>query len=146
MSAKDEVREASKRFYAGLNRMANGEINALSDAWSHDASVTAMHPIGGREVGWDAVKDSFDQVGKAASEGKIELKDQLIHVLGDVAYEVGIEKAGFKLAGQEVKGEIRVTNIYQRNGGTWKMVHHHTDIAPAMVEVLNKLQHAAEHA
>lgn len=146
MSAKDEVREASKKFYAGLNRMANGDINALTDAWSHSASVTTMHPIGGREVGWDAVKDSFDQVANAASEGKVELKDQLIHVLGDVAYEVGIEKADFKLAGQEVKGEIRVTNIYQRNGGTWKMVHHHTDIAPAMVEVLNKLKHAAEHA
>lgn len=146
MSAKDEVREASKRFYEGLNRMANGESNSLSNAWSHNESVTTMHPIGGREIGWDAVKNSFDQVAKVASDGKVELKDQMIHVLGDAAYEVGIEQAKFKIAGQEVKGEIRVTNIYHRDEGTWKMVHHHTDIAPAMIEVLSQLQQASEHA
>jgi ketosteroid isomerase-like protein len=146
MSAKDEVYEASKKFYAGLNRMANGESNSLSDAWSHNKSVTAMHPIGGREVGWDAVKNSFDQVANVASEGKVELKDQMIYILGEAAYEVGIEQAKFKIAGQEVKGEIRVTNIYHREDGIWKMVHHHTDIAPAMIEVLSQLQHTSEHA
>jgi ketosteroid isomerase-like protein len=140
MSTVDEVREASKKFYAGLNRMANGESDALAVAWSNDGSVTAMHPIGGREVGWKAVEESFNKVAGVASDGKVELKDQLIHVLGDAAYEVGIEKAQFKIAGQEVKGEIRVTNIYKKEDGTWKMVHHHTDVAPDMIEVLQKLQ------
>lgn len=44
MSTTDEVREASKRFYTGLNRMTNGENNTLEDAWSHNASVTAIAP------------------------------------------------------------------------------------------------------
>lgn len=140
MSTLDEVREASKKFYTGLNRMANGENNTLEDAWSHNASVTAMHPIGGREVGWDAVGGSFNQVAQMASEGKVELKDQLIQILGDVAYEWGIEQAQLKLAGHEIESEHRVTNIYQKEGGAWKMVHHHTDISPGMVEVLKKLQ------
>ena len=140
MSKVDEVREASKKFYSGLNRMANGEKGTLKVAWSNNESVTAMHPIGGREVGWGAVEGSFNQVAQLATEGKIELKDQLIQDLGDVAYEVGIEKAQFKLAGQEVKSEHRVTNIYKKENGKWKMVHHHTDVAPAMIEVLQKLQ------
>jgi ketosteroid isomerase-like protein len=140
MSNVEEVREASKKFYAGLNRMANGEIDTLADAWSQNESATAMHPIGGREVGWEAVEKSFNQVANVASEGKVELKDQLIRVLGDVAFEVGIEKAQFKIAGHEVKGEIRVTNIYQKENGSWKMVHHHTDIAPSMIEALQSLQ------
>ena len=138
MSTVDEVREASKKFYAGLNRMANGESNTLAAAWSQNGNAVAMHPIGGREVGWKAVEKSFNQVAGVASEGKIELKDQLIQVLGDAAY--GIEKAQFKIGGQMVKGEIRVTNIYQKENGSWKMVHHHTDIAPAMIEALQKLQ------
>lgn len=33
--------------------MANGDARPLSDIWSHGAAVTAMHPIGGRQVGWD---------------------------------------------------------------------------------------------
>ncbi len=139
MSVKDEISEASKKFYAGLNSMANGKVNAMTDAWPHDGSVTAMHPIGGREIGWEAVEKSFNQVATAASEGRIELKDQLIRVLGDVAYEIGTEYAQFKLAGQELKAEVRVTNIYQRDGKGWKIIHHHTDISPVMVEAVSRL-------
>lgn len=146
MSATDEVRAASKIFYAGLNKMTNGANNALVDAWSHNASVTAMHPIGGREIGWDKVNDSFNQVGKMASEGKVELKDQLINVFGDTAYEIGIEKVQAKLAGEEIKSEVRVTNIYRKDGATWKMIHHHSDTAPAMLELLSRLQAAAGKA
>jgi ketosteroid isomerase-like protein len=140
MSNVEEVREASKKFYEGLNRMANGESNTLASAWLQNDNATAMHPIGGRDVGWKEVENSFNQVAGVASDGKVELKDQLIRVLGDAAFEVGIEKAQFKIAGEEVKGEIRVTNIYQKENGSWKMVHHHTDIAPSMIEALQKLQ------
>ena len=139
MSTEDDVRNASKNFYAGLNRMANGEDGPLADIWSHGAAVTAMHPIGGREVGWDAVRASFEKVAQLASEGKIELKDQLIRVAGDMAWEAGIEHGQFKLAGQQVSIEHRVTNIYQREAGAWKVVHHHADTSAAMLDVLSRL-------
>jgi len=138
MKAKDEVGKASEQFYAALNSMLNGNAVPLADIWSHSATVTTMHPIGGREVGWEQVKGSWEQVAKMASDGKAELKDQLIQVFGDVAYEIGIEHAQFKLAGQQVKSDHRVTNIYHRESGAWKVVHHHADISPAMVDVLNR--------
>lgn len=140
MSTEDEVRNASKQFYAGLNRMANGNADALADSWSHSATVTVMHPIGGRQVGWDAVKASFAQVAQLAADGQVELKDQLIHVAGDLAYEVGSEHGRVKLAGQPVTLDYRVTNIYQREADTWKLIHHHTDTSPAMLAVLSRLQ------
>ena len=139
MSTEDEIRKASGQFYAGLNRMANGEAGALSDIWSHGAGVTTMHPIGGRQVGWDEVRGSFDGVAKVSSDGKIGLKDQLIQVAGDMAYELGIEHGQFKMAGHQVSLEHRVTNIYRREAGAWKLVHHHADTSPAMLDVLNRL-------
>lgn len=140
MSTEDEIRKASEQFYAGLNRMANGERGALADSWSHSATVTTMHPIGGRQVGWDAVRDSFDQVAEIASDGKIGLKDQSIQIAGEMAYEVGIEHGQFKMAGHQISLEHRVTNIYRREAGGWKLVHHHTDTSPAMLDVLSSLQ------
>jgi len=140
MSAVDEIRNASKQFYAGLNRMANGNAGPLADIWLHRADVTAMHPIGGRKVGWDAVRESFEQVAKMASNGKIELTDQLISAVGDVAYEVGIERGQLKLAGERVAIEHRVTNIYRREAGAWKMIHHHTDTSQAMLDVISRLE------
>ena len=146
MSAEQEVRKASAQFYAALNLMANGNARALSDVWSHGSAVTTMHPIGGRQVGWDEVRGSWEQVAQAASDGKVELKDQLIRVSGDLAYELGVEHVEFKLGGHKVSGQIRVTNIYQREAGAWKIVHHHTDLSPAMVEVLQRLQQSSGKA
>jgi ketosteroid isomerase-like protein len=139
LSQENEVRKASEQFYAGLNRMANGDAGPLSDIWSQRSDATAMHPIGGREVGWDKVRESFRQVAQVASEGRITLDDQLIQVSGDLAYEVGVERGGLKLVGEQAAINGRVTNIYRREGGHWKIVHHHTDIAPAMLEVFNRL-------
>lgn len=140
MSAEEEIRNASAQFYAALNRMANGDASALSTIWSHSDDVTTMHPIGGRQVGWDAVGASFDGVAKVASDGKIALRDQLIQVAGDLAYELGVEFGQFKMAGQPVGLEHRVTNIYRREAGAWKLVHHHTDISAPMLDVLARLQ------
>jgi len=138
MSNEAEVRKASERFYAALNRMANGDASEMADIWSHGAAATAMHPIGGREVGWDAVMASFEQVAHVASEGKIEMMDRDIHVSGDVAYEIGVERGEVKLSGQPVRVEHRVTNVYQREAGEWKIIHHHTDISPAMLDLLSQ--------
>ena len=139
MSTADEVRKASNQFYAALSRMANGDAASLGDVWSHDANVTAMHPIGGRHVGWDAVRTSFEQVAGAASDGKIEIQDQIVQVAGDLGYELGMERGRFRFAGHDVTIDHRVTNVYRREAGGWKIIHHHTDISPAMVDIVNRL-------
>ncbi len=35
-----------------------------------------------------------------------------------------------------------MTNIYRREAGEWKLVHHHADISPAMLGILERLQAA----
>jgi ketosteroid isomerase-like protein len=140
MTIEDEVRAASEKFYSALNRMLNGDASPLGDIWSHSATVTTMHPTGGREVGWDEVKGSWEQIAKLATQGKVRLSDQFIQVAGDLAYELGVEHAQFTLGGQPVTGDIRVTNIYRRESGAWKIVHHHTDAAQSMIDTLSRLE------
>jgi ketosteroid isomerase-like protein len=139
MAIEDDVRSASTTFYAALNQMIKGDAGALADVWSHADTVTTQHPIGGRETGWDNVGPTWDQVAKVSSGGQVALQDQHIQVGGDMAYEVGTEKGELTLGGERVAIDARVTNVYRREGGTWKIVHHHTDISPAMVEALGKL-------
>jgi ketosteroid isomerase-like protein len=140
MSTEDEVRKASEQFYAALNQMVNGDTGSLGEIWSHSTAVSTMHPIGGRQTGWDQVRGSWEQVAQLASGGQIKLADQTIQVVGDMAYELGNEQGQATLAGQMVSIENRVTNIYRREAGMWKIVHHHTDVSPAMVEVISRLQ------
>jgi len=53
---------------------------------------------------------------------------------------VGIEQGRATLAGEQITIEQRVTNIYRREAEGWKMVHHHTDLSPAMLDLLGRLQ------
>jgi ketosteroid isomerase-like protein len=135
MSAENEVGAASRQFYAALNSVANGDARPMADIWSQSADATTMHPIGGRQVGWNQVWDSWQQVAAIASEGRVTLGDQLIRVVGDAAYELGTEHVVMTLAGHSVRGEVRVTNIYRREGGAWRIVHHHADASQEMRSV-----------
>lgn len=140
MTTTDEIRQVSEQFYAALNQMAAGGGSSMDAVWGHGNDVTALHPIGGRNEGWDETRTAFEQVGSVASGGQVRLRDQLIQVGTDLAYEVGIEEGEITLAGEQVSLEHRVTNIYRRIDGEWKMVHHHTDLSPAMIDLLARLQ------
>lgn len=98
-----------------------------------------MHPVGGREVGGNAVTASWEEVAEISSGGEVELRDQLIRVGGELAYEIGTEHVSATVAGERVESSIRVTNIYRKTAGKWRMVHHHTDADPAMQEVLRQM-------
>jgi ketosteroid isomerase-like protein len=142
MSIEGDVRAASAQFYAALNRMTGGDAAPLADVWSHGATVTTLHPIGGRQTGWDEVRGSFEQVAQLATGGHVDVRDQSIQVDGDLAYEVGVEVGQATIAGERVTIEQRVTNVYRREAGEWKIVHHHTDVSPAMLDILSRLQAA----
>ena len=140
MSAADDVRTASQQFYAALNAMTRGDATPMRAIWSHGDSVSSMHPLGGREVGWDAVWKTWDQVSQASSNGHIALENQIVQAGTDMAYETGDEKGSFTLAGQSNDISIRVTNVYRRDADGWKIVHHHTDLSQPMLDVVSRLQ------
>jgi hypothetical protein len=54
--------------------------------------------------------------------------------------EAGVEYGRPASAGQSVTIEHRVTNLYQREAGAWKLIHHHTDTSLEMLDVLSQLQ------
>ena len=138
--SESDVRKASEQFYAALNKMIGGDASGMGHIWSHSDDVTTLHPIGGRQVGWADVGNTWEMVSKAASGGHVKIDDQHIHAAGDMAYEVGVERGSLTLAGQQVSFEDRVTNVYRREAGGWKIVHHHTDISQKMVDIVSKLQ------
>ena len=139
MSTEDDVRAISDRFYSGLSRM---DVAALPEIWSHSDDVTTMHPMGGEQVGWEEVRASFEQAAGPMTDSHVELVDQRICAGTDLAYETGIERGSAKLAGETIEFEHRVTNVYRLEDGRWKMVHHHTDVSPGLIETLQRRQAA----
>jgi ketosteroid isomerase-like protein len=136
MSAEAGVREASERFYSALEAMANGDASSMADIWSHEDDVTTMHPIGGREEGWDAVRGSWEGVASASTDGTVTRSDQVFRVIGNSAYELCTESASMNFAGEPVSLEGRATNVYRKEQGEWKVVHHHADLNAEFAEMV----------
>jgi ketosteroid isomerase-like protein len=134
------VRNASKAFYAALNAMLAGDAGPMSAIWSHTTASTTMHPIGGCERGWRKVKGPWGQIATMCQGGSVKLRSAKIHATRDMAVESGVETGTLTLAGATLTIEHRVTNVYVREGRTWKIVHHHADPSAEMIAVLKKLQ------
>lgn len=143
MSSLNDVLAASKEFYAALNRMAEGDANAMADVWAVRGSATAQHPIGGRDTGYDEIIASFAKVAEIAGGGTIRLEDQTIDIGTDMAVETGNEVGTLVIAGHEATINHRVTNVYRLEDGAWRLTHHHTDKSPGMLDILAQLTEAA---
>jgi ketosteroid isomerase-like protein len=136
MTAEAEVQRASGQFYAALDSILNGDASPMAEIWSHESDVSTMHPLGGRENGWDAVRASWEGAAQAFSQGSVEVSDLEVHDLDDVAYTLGVEHVDAKAGGRDVHSELRATNIYRRENNAWKVVHHHADADRGIQEAL----------
>jgi ketosteroid isomerase-like protein len=81
------------------------------------------------ELGYPAVTSAFGWVASrftGHSGGGVETT--MVHASGDLAYTVGFERGPASVDGfPEQEMVIRVTHIYRRFGGEWKLVHRHAD-------------------
>jgi ketosteroid isomerase-like protein len=99
-----------------------------------------MHPPGGTQVGWDEIRASWEDLAKICSKGRVELRDQRISIGEDLAYETGTEHVNVMIAKDQAQADLRVSNVFRREGSEWKMVHHHVDLNQTMLEILSKLE------
>ena len=140
MSAEEDIRRASDKFYRALDSTLNGDSTPMADVWSRNADVSAMHPSDAIATGWEEIRASWEKFAKISSNGKVELRDQRICVGEDLAYEIGFELVNGLMGKDQVQAKFRVSNVYRREGSEWKMVHHHVDFDPRILEIVSKLQ------
>jgi ketosteroid isomerase-like protein len=137
MAAQDEVSQASEQFYAALNRTLDGDSSQMEQVWSHGSDVSAIHPFGGRMLGWEEVGAPWEQAAQAFSGGQVALNEMVVVPISeDAAYTLGTEHGQASIGEQTVGIDWRVTNIYRREADGWKIVHHHTDFSSEVAQAL----------
>ncbi len=137
-----QVLEAVQRFYDALEQMVAGKgLAAMKEAWHHTAQVSSGHPTGDWAYGWDEVLatwEVFASFGKPENCGT-RVRDLRANVVGDVAYTTGVFIASPSFG----SAKMNVTNVLQRVGGVWKIVHHHADRTPSVETALEKMAQEA---
>ena len=126
---KADVLMANQTFYRALSA---GSIEGISAAFAQDGNVTALLEMS-KEIalGWPAVLAVWRDVPfDAFSELSVVMTDPVIEVNGLVAWAVGLEKIRGKMkSGEEFAWTGRGTNIFEKRGSEWLIVHHHASKA-----------------
>jgi len=133
-SPETEVRQAVERFYRALNTNFSGDASPMLDVWSHAEDVIEMSPYGGMQVGWSAARTHWEQLASAKSGNQVQIEDSHVVASNQFGVHVGYEKLTLHRGGQSVIVKIRVTNVFRRENGKWKIFAHHTDLFPWVEE------------
>lgn len=134
-SLESDITRASDNFYSALHAMFKGDLEPMSQVWSHADDVSLLAPFGGRQVGWDSVRKELEGELNLNITGQVERSDLSIHVSGNdegsLAWTVCDEAChDMTIGGKTVQMSLRATSVYRFESGAWKMVHHHADMAP----------------
>lgn len=72
----------------------------------------------------------------------MSLQSEAQGMSGDLAYTVWLEKNVARVVGQEERGPVvlRVTHLYRREEGSWKVIHRHADAFIEKIEATAVLQ------
>ena len=100
--------------------------------WSHEDPVTVFGALGPCKSGWDEVSRIFRWVASLFS-GVKDYRFELVAAgaSGDLAYTVGYEHSTVTVDdGPPEPKTLRVTHVYRRENGEWKIVHRHGDFPP----------------
>lgn len=118
-----EVLAANAAFYEAF---AERDLEAMEAIWSERSAVACVHPGWEGLSGRDAVLASWRSILEAPGAPPIVCAREQVFVLGEIAFVVCVETIP--------NGELMATNVFSREGGRWRMVHHHAGPIAAGVD------------
>ncbi len=114
MSDTAELLFANEAFY---HVFRSRDVAAMEALWARRAPITCVHP------GWhalntrEAVMESWDGILSNPEAPKVDCRGARAHLLGGLGVVLCYEIIGGSV--------LTATNIFLREDGAWRLVHHH---------------------
>jgi ketosteroid isomerase-like protein len=111
----------------------DGDASAVAALVSSEPGATFFEPGGAVLLGAEKIRERFRRTAQGFSQGSYSFQ-VLHHEVGEaLACVVGIQRSTthVKGRGEPLRLNLRVTEIFRREDGSWKLVHRHADaLAP----------------
>jgi ketosteroid isomerase-like protein len=129
MSITDDFQQTLLQERTANQHFMAGDAAPFKALWSHADDVTICGAWGAYEKGWEQVGPRLDWAAARFREGQTMSEMLSMGKSGDLAYTVWIERGQVRVAGRDEFSPmaLRVTHIYRREEGTWKIIHRHGD-------------------
>lgn len=123
-SAQREVSDAAARWVAAYNSRDAARISSMYEPdavlWGTTATTISPTPA--------AISDYFKDAGKRP-KARVEIVEQHIRVLGDVAFSTGRYIFTNFDGEKTVQSPSRFSFVFQKRNKEWRIVHHHSSRA-----------------
>lgn len=118
----EEVTRANQEFYQAFESL---DIARMDRIWAQQEYVTCIHPGWTLRIGWPAVRDSWVLIFNNTFSMKFDLTEIQVQVAGDVAWVICTENITSLQGDTTQESRVLATNLYERVGEQWKIIHHH---------------------
>jgi ketosteroid isomerase-like protein len=128
------------RLIAADTALHNGDAALRKALWSTQEPVTLLGAAM-MTTGWPAIEATFDRLATRFSDcTSFEIEVVAAGASDDLAYLVAFEHTTASIGGDSpAPYTLRVTTIFRRDGGVWKIVHRHADHVPGGAAVGDRL-------
>jgi len=128
--SSDDFDEFMKQREIASDAFVNGDFEPLDKISVQDSPATIFGPEGDCVQGAQKV-NSANAKGATYFERSSKNVFEVLHKASDtsIAYWVGIQRSVVQMKGKEhgVPMDLRVTEIFRRENGQWKLFHRHAD-------------------
>lgn len=129
-TAVDDFDDFMEQRIAAAGAYVSGEASPLVRLLAVDSPATLFAPRGGVVQGAAEVGARYvDDADGFRAPGRTQLEVLQVGASGDLAYWVGVQHATVQTDDMPRPGPLalRVTEIFRRENGAWKLVHRHAD-------------------
>jgi ketosteroid isomerase-like protein len=119
----ESVHSISQSFVAAIRAR---DIEAMGKVWRHETYTSFIGPLSKTVViGWEGVRKAWQMRFGQFDRVTISMNDPHVHISGDVAWVVGIEKVELlRKDGKTIGFDAFVTNVLEKKDSRWLMVAH----------------------
>jgi ketosteroid isomerase-like protein len=129
MSASD-LAQVIEHSHRALDAFMKGDPEPAKALFSRRDDVTLANPFGPAARGWAQVEPALERAAAHYREGEATGFERISEfATGELAYIVEVEQLRAKVGGADeiTPLALRVTTIFRREDGAWKIVHRHAD-------------------
>ena len=118
-----------ERDHQALNAIVKGDPELKKKLYSRRDDVTLANPFGLPARGWHKVAETLERAASQLREGEALAFERISeYATADLAYIVEIERYHGKVGTSEAApNALRVTTVFRREDGKWRIVHRHAD-------------------
>ncbi len=115
---------------AASDAFLTGDVRPLLEVSASSGDASIFGPAGTVVTGADAVNDAnAEGAARFAGADRNEFETVSTGADGDLAYWVGVQRSVVRIVGEDdpVTFDLRLTELFRRVDGEWKLFHRHAD-------------------